>query len=116
MRCGRVIAYFYERIVPVAEQPESGWDPPRRPAHDLLPGCVPGSRSFEGLKRWWTWLPAPTTGVALPGLQAGSGRDVPAIIRYFGERDKIFYVHFRNVAGAVAPDIARSFPTRGDGT
>ena len=43
-----------------------------------------------------------------------SGEVVPDVIRYFGERDKIFYVHFRNVIGTV-PRYTEVFPDDGDG-
>ena len=39
---------------------------------------------------------------------------VPEVIRYFGERKKIFYVHFRNVVGRV-PKYTEVFPDDGDG-
>ena len=36
------------------------------------------------------------------------------VIRYFGEREKIFYVHFRNVIGTVTK-YTEVFPNDGDG-
>ena len=110
------IAYFYERIVPVAEQagvrlathPD---DPPMtyyRGVHQALVG-------FEGLKRLVDLVPSPYNGLLLClGCMQEAGEDVPAVIRHFGERNKIFYVHFRNVAGAV-PRYREVFPNEGDG-
>jgi mannonate dehydratase len=43
-----------------------------------------------------------------------AGEDVPEVIRYFGRRKKIFYVHFRNVVGKV-PKYTEVFPYEGDG-
>jgi len=43
-----------------------------------------------------------------------AGEVVPEVIRYFGERKKIFYVHFRNVTGSV-PKYTETFPDDGDG-
>jgi len=43
-----------------------------------------------------------------------AGEDVPEVIRYFGQRKVIFYVHFRNVVGKV-PRYVEVFPHEGDG-
>ena len=43
-----------------------------------------------------------------------AGEDVPEVIRYFGKRKKIFYVHFRNVVGTV-PRYTEVLPHEGDG-
>jgi mannonate dehydratase len=110
------IAYFYERIVPVAEEgrvrlathPD---DPPLayyRGVHQALTG-------FAGLKRLVELVPSPYNGLLLClGCMQEAGEDVPAVIRYFGERAKIFYVHFRNVVGQV-PRYTEVFPDEGDG-
>jgi mannonate dehydratase len=110
------IAYFYERIVPVAEQSRVRLathpdDPPLgyyRGVHQALTG-------FEGLKRFVELVPSPYNGLLLClGCMQEAGEDVPAVIRYFGERAKIFYVHFRNVVGTV-PRYREVFPDEGDG-
>lgn len=41
------------------------------------------------------------------------GQDVPAVIRYFGSRGKIFYVHFRDVKGTV-PKFSEAFVNEGN--
>lgn len=110
------IAYFYERIVPVAEQarvclathPD---DPPMACYRGVYQALV----GFEGLRRLVDLVPSPYNGLLLClGCLQEAGEDVPAVIRYFGERNKIFYVHFRNVAGAV-PSYREVFPNEGDG-
>jgi len=110
------IAYFYERIVPVAEQARVRLathpdDPPMayyRGVHQALVG-------FQGLGRLVDLVPSPYNGLLLClGCLQEAGEDVPAVIRYFGERNKIFCVHFRNVAGAV-PRYREVFPNEGDG-
>jgi mannonate dehydratase len=110
------IAYFYERIVPVAEgarvrlatHPD---DPPMayyRGVHQALIG-------FEGLRRLVELVPSPYNGLLLClGCMQEAGEDVPGIIRYFGQRNKIFYVHFRNVLGQV-PKYREVFPHEGEG-
>jgi mannonate dehydratase len=110
------IAYFYERIVPVAE--EAGIrlathpdDPPLayyRGVHQAL-------INFEGLRRLVELVPSPYNGLLLClGCMQEAGQDVPAIIRHFGRENKIFYVHFRNVVGTV-PSYREVLPDEGDG-
>jgi len=110
------IAYLYERIVPVAEEAKVRLathpdDPPMecyRGVHQALIG-------LEGLKRLVELVPSPYNGLLLClGCMQEAGEDVPAVIRHFGERGKIFYVHFRNVAGTV-PRYREVFPHEGDG-
>lgn len=110
------IAYFYERIVPVAE--EAGVrlathpdDPPLeyyRGVHQALVGLA-------GLERFLDLVPSPYNGLLLClGCLQEAGEDVPAAIRSLGQDKKIFYVHFRNVVGRV-PRYTEVFPDEGDG-
>jgi mannonate dehydratase len=110
------IAYFYERIVPVAEEARVRLathpdDPPMeyyRGVHQALIGCA-------GLKRLVELVPSPYNGLLLClGCMQEAGEDGPAVIRTFGERHKIFYVHFRNVSGTV-PRYREVLPNEGDG-
>lgn len=110
------IAYFYERIVPVAEEARVRLathpdDPPMayyRGVHQAL-------ISFEAFKKFVELVPSPYNGLLLClGCMQEAGEDVPEVIRYFGERDKIFYIHFRNVIGKV-PKYTEVFPHEGDG-
>jgi mannonate dehydratase len=110
------ITYFYERIVPVAEEVKVRLathpdDPPMayyRGVHQTLIG-------FEGLRRLLELVPSPYHGLLLClGCMQEAGEDVPQVIRYFGQRNKIFYVHFRNVVGTV-PRYREVFPYEGDG-
>ena len=110
------IAYFYKRIVPVAEEARVRLathpdDPPMgyyRGVHQALIGR-------QGLQRLVELVPSPYNGLLLClGCLQEAGEDVPEAIRYFGQRDKIFYVHFRNVVGTV-PRYQEVFPDEGDG-
>lgn len=110
------IAYFYERIVPAAEEARVRLathpdDPPMayyRGVHQAL-------FNFDGLKRFVELVPSPYNGLLLClGCMQEAGEDVPGVIRYFGQRKKIFYVHFRNVLGRV-PKYREVFPHEGDG-
>jgi mannonate dehydratase len=110
------IAYFYERIVPVAEEynvrlathPD---DPPMRYYRGVEQALI----GLEGFKRFIELVPSPNNGLLLClGCMQEAGENVPAVIRYFGERQKIFYVHFRNIIGKV-PKYVEVFPHEGDG-
>ena len=110
------ITYFYERIVPVAEEAQVRLathpdDPPMayyRGAHQALV-------NFEGLKQLVELVPSPYNGLLLClGCMQEAGEKVPEVIRYFGERKKIFYVHFRNVVGTV-PRYTEVLPHEGEG-
>ena len=110
------IQYFYERIVPVAEQfkvrlathPD---DPPMACYRGVEQALV----SFEAFKKFINLVPSPYNGLLLClGCMQEAGEVVPDVIRYFGERGKIFYVHFRNVIGTV-PKYTEVFPDQGDG-
>jgi mannonate dehydratase len=106
----------WSRIVPVAEEARVRLathpdDPPLAYYRGVHQALV----SFEGLKRLVELVPSPYNGLLLClGCMQEAGEDVPAVIRYFGERNKIFYVHFRNVAGAV-PRYREVMPHEGDG-
>jgi mannonate dehydratase len=110
------IAYFYERIVPVAEEYQVRLAThPDDPPMDYYRGVQQALVSFEGLKRLVELVPSPYNGLLLClGCMQEAGENVPEVIRYFGERKKIFYVHFRNVVGAV-PKYNEVFPDEGDG-
>lgn len=95
------MTFLYERIIPVAE--EAGIrlathpnDPPMeyfRGVHQVLTG-------LQGFAEFIERLPSPNNGLLLClGCMAEAEENVPEVIRYFGEREKIFYVHFRNVRG-----------------
>ena len=71
--------------------------------------------SFHGLRRFVDLVPNPYNGLLLClGCMQEAGEDVPQVIRHLGQRDKIFYVHYRNVVGRV-PKYTEVFPHDGDG-
>jgi mannonate dehydratase len=110
------IAYFYERIVPVAEEARVRLathpdDPPLAYYRGVHQALV----SFDGLKRLVELVPSPYNGLLLClGCMQEAGENVPEVIRYFGRQNKIFYLHFRNVVGRV-PKYQEVFPHEGDG-
>jgi mannonate dehydratase len=96
--------YFIKQVAPVAEEANVriGIHPDDPPVYDLggVPRCIFGN--FEGYQRALEIADSPNVGMCLCvgcWLEGGSqmGRDVFETIRYFGERKKIFKVHFRNV-------------------
>ena len=110
------IAYFYERIVPVAESYNVRLAThPDDPPMEYYRGVHQALISFAGLQRFIDLVPSPNNGLLLClGCMQQAGENVPDIIRYFGERQKIFYIHFRNVRGQV-PRYTEVFPNEGDG-
>lgn len=95
------LAYFLDCVIPVAE--EAGVklamhpdDPPLSPIRGL--GRI--MRSIENYQRLLDLRPSPVNGIALcQGNFSLMTPDLPAAIRHFGQQDKIFFVHFRDVRG-----------------
>ena len=97
------LEYFLERVVPAAEAAEVRLachpsDPPV--AH--LRGEARILGSIDGMKRLIDMVPSESNGLNFcQGTFAEMGVDVIEAIRYFGSRDRINHVHFRNVRGCV---------------
>ena len=116
------ITYFLERVIPVAEQYRIRMachphDPPV-PSDTGLRGVDRVMGTFEGLKRFIEIAASPYHGLNFcQGTVCESlenpGEEIFDIIRYFGERDKIFNVHFRNIKGGFGSFI-ETFPDEGD--
>ncbi|MFO7668729.1 MAG: mannonate dehydratase [Bacteroidales bacterium] len=96
--------YFIKQVVPIAEEADVriGIHPDDPPVPELggIPRCI--FSSFEGYKRALEIADSPNVGICLCvgcWLEGGDlmGKDVFDTIKYFGERKKIFKVHFRNV-------------------
>ena len=96
-------AYFMKAVVPVAE--EAGVKlalHPDDPPVPSLGGVARLFHSFEGFKRAMEIAPSPNSGLDFcMGCWSEMGPGVIDAIRYFGERGKIVYVHFRDVQGTV---------------
>ncbi len=96
--------YFIKQVVPVAEEENVriGIHPDDPPVPELggIPRCI--FSNFDGYRRALEIADSPNVGICLCvgcWLEGGSlmGKDVFETIKYFGERKKIFKVHFRNV-------------------
>ncbi|MDE0104291.1 MAG: mannonate dehydratase [Bryobacterales bacterium] len=98
-------SWFMERILPVCE--EVGLRlalHPDDPPVPTLGGIGRVFRNFDNFRRAMETFDSPMHGLDFchgcwSEMRAGKG--VTDAIRYFGERGKIFYVHFRDVQGPV---------------
>jgi mannonate dehydratase len=116
-----LITYFLQRVVPVAEEckvrlcchphdpamPRTGF----RGVHRVL-GTV------DGLKRFIDIVPSKYHGLnfcqgTVAEMLADPGKEIYGVIRYFGQRGKIFNVHFRNIKGGYL-HFQETFPDDGD--
>lgn len=95
------LEYFLRRVVPVAEaagvklamHPD---DPPRSPIRGV--GRI--MRSVDNFQRLIELVPSDVNGITLcQGNFRLMTDDLPAVIRKFGEQNKIFFVHFRDTRG-----------------
>ena len=111
--------YFIKQAAPVAEEAGVmiGIHPDDPPVPELagIPRCI--FSSFEGYKRAFEIADSPNIGMCLCvgcWLEGGElmGKDVLETIHYFGERNKIFKVHFRNV-DAPLPHFVETFLDNG---
>ena len=114
--------YFLDRIMPVAEQYDV-----KIACHPPDPPLPPGYRGvdtwdydmFNGLKTYSSLTDSPNFGFLMcmgtvgTGLKDPGGDELIDIIKYFGERKKIFGVHLRNIKGR-RDNFEECFPDRGD--
>lgn len=107
--------YFMERVLPVAE--EAGVTLALHPDDPPVPelgGIARLFYHFEGFQRAIAEFDSPNHGLDFClGCWSEMGPDPLAAIRYFGQRGKICYVHFRDVQG-VAPNFQECFLGEGN--
>lgn len=116
------ITYFLERVVPVAEEYKV-----RLACHPHDPGMPKGKGfrgvervlgSVEGLKKFVSIRESPYHGLnfcqgTVAEMLENPAHEIFDVIRYFGERKKIFNVHFRNIKGKFL-NFQETFPDDGD--
>ena len=100
----RNITYFLKAVVPVAE--ESGVRlalHPNDPPAPISRGSEQIMGSVEGWKHLIEIVPSRSNGITFDcGVTREMGHDPVEVCRYFGGRDRINHVHFRNVQVQVA--------------
>jgi mannonate dehydratase len=112
---------FLARVVPVAEEYQV-----RLACHPEDPGI--GDRAHlgvarplgtvDGLKRFVELRASPYHGLnfcigTVAEMLENPGEEIYAIVRYFGERGKLFNIHYRNIRGGFL-DFVETFPDEGD--
>ncbi|GAA0283373.1 mannonate dehydratase [Halobacterium noricense] len=107
---------FLEEILPVTE--EAGVDlalhPVDPPVLELLGGIPRLFRNVENFEKAMDLVPSDNHGLKLClGCFSQMGEDIPDVIRRFGERDEIVFIHFRDVIGTV-PRFHETFVDRGN--
>jgi mannonate dehydratase len=116
------ITHFLERVAPAAEEykvkiachPHDPAIPDGRPYR----GVTRVMASVEGLKRFISIKENPYHGLnfcqgTVSEMLDRPGEQIYDVIRYFGERKKIFNVHFRNIKGRIG-NFQETFPDNGD--
>jgi mannonate dehydratase len=114
------IEHFLRHVVPLAARNRV-----RLACHPHDPATPPGYKgvtrvlgSVEGLKRFVMTEESPYHGLnfcqgTIAEMLEDPGREIGDVIRWFGERGKIFNVHFRNIRGRRL-DFMEVFPDEGD--
>ncbi|HVW21514.1 MAG TPA: mannonate dehydratase [Opitutaceae bacterium] len=116
------IEHFLRRVVPAAEEARV-----KIALHPNDPG-LPADRPYEGvwavlsnvagLQRFVQTVPSDYHGLnfcqgTVAEMLANPGEELYDVIRWFGQRKKIFNVHFRNIAGRMGR-FSETFPDNGD--
>jgi mannonate dehydratase len=93
------ITYFLEAVIPVAEQAGVRLAlHPNDPPAPLSRGSGQIMSTLAGWKRLIEIVKSPANGITFDcGVTRELGEDPVAVCRYFGERDRINHVHYRNV-------------------
>jgi mannonate dehydratase len=107
--------YFLKELLPVAEDAgiKMGLHPNDPPVKELG-GISQLFRDFESFKKAMNIVPSDNHGLVFClGCWSEMGENLEEVIRYFGERNKLFYIHFRDVEGTV-PSFNETFVDEGN--
>jgi mannonate dehydratase len=115
------ITYYLDRVIPVCNEYEI-----RAMCHPHDPGVPPSGYkgvdrvlgTVDGLKKLVSIQESPYHGLNLCLGTTGEmlqdpARELPDVVRYFGERKKIFNIHFRNIRGK-RDDFMEVYQDEGD--
>ena len=103
------ISYFIERVIPVAEASNVKMachqHDPAVPHDTGVRGINRVLGSFDGVKKFIDLIDSPYHGLnfcqgTCAEMLKDPGKEIFDVIRYFGQRKKIFMVHFRNIRGS----------------
>jgi mannonate dehydratase len=112
------LTYFLRAAVPAAEAAGVRLAAhPNDPPVEVFRGVAQPVRSPPDMQRLVQEVDSPANCLFLDtGVLTEMGADVPAAIRWFGQRDRIGFVHFRNVRVAVPNErYVETFLDDGDG-
>jgi len=108
--------YFIKRVMPAAEENDIKIGMHPNFAVPQVGGVAYIFNSFEGYKRAFEIADSDNFGIlfctgtwATGGGENGPYGDAVKAIRYFGKRNKIFHVHFRNIAARVPEPCLETF-------
>jgi mannonate dehydratase len=107
---------FVETVVPVAEEANVrlALHPVDPPVIESLKGIPRLFRNVENFERAMEIVPSEHHGLKLClGCFSQMGEDVTEVLRQFGERDQIVFIHFRDVVGTV-PTFHETFVDEGN--
>ncbi len=110
------LEYFLERVIPAAEAAgvRMALHPDDPPIPESLGGVAQIVSTLEQYQRIFSLAPSSYNGILFcQGCVTELGVDVYEAIRQMGEENKIVYVHFRNVRGAL-PSFQEVFMDEGD--
>lgn len=95
------LEYFLKAVIPEAEKVGMKLAlHPDDPPVDEIRGISRIMTSADAFKRLIEIVPSPSNGITLcQGTFATMGEDIPSVINYFGKKEKIHFVHFRDVRG-----------------
>ena len=109
------LEYFLRAIVPIAEEANVQLamhpdDPPLSPIRGIDRIMI----NVDNFQSMIDLVPSPNNGITFcQGCFAEMGVDIPQAIHHFGQQNRIFFAHFRNIIGAV-PAFCETFHDAGD--
>ncbi len=116
------IAYFVQRVIPVAEEYKVRMachpQDPAMPEPQGFRGVHRVLSTVDGLKKFVALNPSPYHGLnfcqgTICESLKNPNQEIYDVIRYFGSRNKIFNVHFRNIKGGFL-NFQETLPDNGD--